>query len=422
MTQRTVAIVGSGVAGLSAALKLAAYDIRVDVIEKSDFAGGHAIQFACKATDQCVKCGACMVEEKLAQAVQDPRIRILTGSRIKKISKAAHFTIDLNQKAEYINAGNCTACGVCLEQCPQDGAIIRGVSKSQAPFYGLDEAKCRYLADKSCTRCQDACPEKAITLDASAAATSVKADAVILATGFSLFDPKSKPYGYGIFPNVVTNMELESIVRRQGQAQKASDGKPAQSVAFIQCVGSRDAKLNHLWCSRTCCGAALRMAKLIKTRRPETDICFFYIDVQNFGRDFQPFYDQVQKDVHMIRAIPGDIFQTEDGRLKMTFVDNETHQTVQEIFDLVVLSVGLQPRAENMEIITQLKLKIDNDGFLIPSNVDGSTGIDGVFVAGTAAGPMSIAESIASAGEAAFQAITYFEMAITPPRKKAKVA
>ena len=87
MKDKTVSVIGSGVAGLTAALALAKFDISVDIIEKSDFAGGHAIRFACKATTECVKCGACMVEEKLGQAVQDPRIRILTGSRIENISK-----------------------------------------------------------------------------------------------------------------------------------------------------------------------------------------------------------------------------------------------------------------------------------------------------------------------------------------------
>jgi heterodisulfide reductase subunit A len=414
MTQKTVAVIGGGVTGLSAALELARFDISVDVFEKSDFAGGHAIQFACKAADRCVKCGACIVEEKLSQALQDPRIRILTGSRIEKISKAERFSIDLNQKAEYIDAGKCTSCGVCSAQCPQDGAVIAGVSKSHSPFYAIQEDKCRYLADKSCTRCQDACPETAITLDATATAISREADAVVLATGFSLFDPKNKPYGYGTFQNVVTNLELEGIVRREGCALKPSDGRPANSVAFIQCVGSRDAKLNHLWCSKICCGSALRMAQLIKARQPQTQISFFYIDVQTFGSDFQAFYRQVQGDVHMVRAIPGDVFQSEGGRLKITCVDNQTHDTVQEIFDLVVLSVGLQPCEQNIEVIKQLKLNVGDDGFVDPSTANGDEISGGVFAAGTVAGPMSIADSIASAGDAALQVIKYLEMGEKP--------
>jgi heterodisulfide reductase subunit A len=410
MMDKTVAVIGGGVAGLKAALELSRLGFQVDVIEKADFAGGHAIQFACKATDQCVKCGACMAEALLAQAVADPGIRLLTGSRIEKISKSLAYEIQLTQKAVYIDARKCTLCGVCLKQCPEDLAITRGVSKSQSPFLVIHAENCRYLADQSCTRCRDECPEQAITLDAEPTRLSLVADAVIWATGFSLFNPRTKPYGYGIFKNVVTNLELEGIVRRTGRATRPSDGRTARSLAFIQCVGSRDAKLNHLWCSKFCCGSALRMANLIRAREPEAAISFFYIDVQTFGRDFEGFYGQVQESVRMIRAIPGDIFQAEDGGLKVTFVDNETHASVEEIFDLVVLAAGMQPCRDNLEISGQLDLKMADSGFTASGEDDNGQFDKGVFTVGTVAGPMSIAESIASAGEAVLKTLKYLSV------------
>jgi heterodisulfide reductase subunit A len=342
MMGRTVAVIGGGVAGLTAALELTRFGFHVDIIEKAAFAGGHAIRFACKATDRCVSCGACIVHEKLAQAIAEPEVRILTGSRIEKISKLQNFEIKLSHKAEYSEPTQ----------------------------------------------------------------LSLEADAVIWATGFSVFDPQNKPYGYGVFKNVITNLQLEDIVRGEGRATRPSDRRVPQSLAFIQCVGSRDARLNHLWCSKFCCGSALRMANLIKAREPQTQVSFFYIDLQTFGRDFEAFYRQVQQNVHMIRAIPGDIFQTEDGSLKVTFVNNDTHETVEERFDLVVLSAGMQPCKENRELAAQLNLAAEDSGFVENAAGDGK-GLPGVFVAGAADNPMTIAESIASAGSAVLKTIKY---------------
>ena len=407
MTDKTVVVFGSGVAGLSAALELAQFDISVKIFEKSDFTGGHAIRFACKATDKCVKCGACIVEEKLDQVLRNSRIEILTGSRIKSISKTARYAIRLNQKPKYIDAQKCTACGVCLHQCPQDGAIIQGVSRNHSPFFAINEKECRYLVDRSCSRCQEACPEKAIALDTPAAQVDCEADAIVWATGFSLFNPQNKPYGYGVFKNVVTNMELEDILRREGQLIRPSDGQSARKIAFIQCVGSRDAKLGYLWCSKICCGSALRMAGLINARQPESEISFFYIDVQTFGRDFIPFYRRVQEEVRMIRSIPGDIFETPEGQLRVTYITDETSETIEEIFDCVVLSVGLQPCEENLEMAKQLNLIVSDSGFLIPSEIAGEASNNGIFSAGAVGGPMGIAESIASAGETSLNVLKY---------------
>ena len=408
MTGKRIVVIGSGVAGLTAALELTRFGFQVDIIEKEAFAGGHAIRLACKATDRCVNCGACIVHEKLAQAAADPRIRILTGSGIEKISKSPNFEIRLTQQAEYIDAAKCTNCGHCLAQCPQDDAIVQGYSANHSPFYVLNPETCRYMADQSCTRCRDACPEGAIRLDSEPTRLTLGADAVIWAGGFSLFNPHHKPYGYGVFKNVITNLELEAIMRREGRAIRPSDGGTARSIAYIQCVGSRDAKLNHLWCSKYCCGSAFRMINLIQAREPQTEASVFYIDIQTFGRDFETFYHRMQKDVRMIRAIPGDIFQAEGGSLKVTFVDNGTHEAIEEIFDLVVLSAGMQPREENLELANQLQLTADGSGFAAHADKAGDDeAINGVFVAGAAAGPMSIAESIASAGSAVLKTIKY---------------
>jgi heterodisulfide reductase subunit A len=151
------------------------------------------------------------------------------------------------------------------------------------------------------------------------------------------------------------------------------------------------------------------MAGLIKARQAESEISFFYIDVQTFGRDFVPFYRRVQEEVRMIRTIPGDILETPEGQLRVTYITGEGHETMEEIFDCVVLSVGLQPCKENLEAAEQLNLKLDDSGFITPSEIGGEAFDNGVFSAGAVGGPMSIAESIASAGETSLKILKYLE-------------
>ncbi len=412
MGGKIVLIVGGGVAGLSAAAELADLGIRVELIEKSNFLGGHAVGYACKAVhNTCVKCGACMVEENLQRAVSHPNINISVGSQIRGISNDGRFSAGIRREPLYIDPEKCTNCGRCSGRCPASGAIMKGFSKYNHPFYAINIAKCLYFKDRSCTICFDECPETAINPDKKALEYTIEADAVLIAAGFQPFDPGDKPYGYGRFKNVVTALELENMLKQSGGVKKPSDDKLPQKMAFIQCVGSRDAKLDHLWCSKVCCGSALRMARLIKERQPETEVFFFYIDVQTFGRDFEQVYRDVEEDIRMIRAIPADIYETDDQGLKVNFVNHPLHDTRVENFDLVVLSVGITPGEDTGALSAMFRIDPDKFGFLKGNGKAMPIPQDGVFTAGAVQGPMSISESIAAAGSAVWRIIQYLNLA-----------
>jgi heterodisulfide reductase subunit A len=282
--------------------------------------------------------------------------------------------------------------------------LVRGFSKNHKPFYAINETNCRFFQDESCAKCREACPESAIQLEKTGNSSAGEADAVVLATGFSAFDPADKPYGYGVFKNVITNLELERMLRQEGIAKRLSDGQEPERIAFIQCVGSRDAKLKHLWCSKVCCGSALRMARFIKNRKPETGISVFYIDIQTFGRNFEPQYKEFQEAVRLVRAIPGDIFQVENDHLKFTYHESGKDEPEEALFDLVVLSVGLAPNPDTAGTAKRLGLDAPAEGFIGAS--DRAT-TNGIFATGTVKGPMSIPESIADAGNTAWQVLEY---------------
>ena len=348
MESSKVLVIGGGIAGLTAAHELSKLGIKVELVEKEPFLGGHAIQFTCKAVESCAKCGACMAEEKLHNVIHNENIRIHTGANLNGISKNVRFNYNIQLIHNYTDQSKCTTY-------------------------------------------------------------SSSADAVIMATGFEPFDPVKKPYGYRVFKNVITNLDLERMLKTNGIAIKPSDGMPPDKIAFIQCVGSRDSKLNQLWCSKICCASALRMAHVIKRRKPETAITFFYVDIQGSGKDFEALYQKAKEDFRMIRAVPGDIYKTGDDRLKITYFDNLSKANVEDVYDTVVLSVAMIPGSKTKELAEMLGIIPCDTGFVGSCENNDNAGSGGVFVAGTAGGPLSIAESITHAVKTAWDVAKYIK-------------
>ncbi|RPJ70456.1 MAG: CoB--CoM heterodisulfide reductase iron-sulfur subunit A family protein [Desulfobacteraceae bacterium] len=342
MTDQRVLIIGGGIGGLTTALALARREIRVDLVEQAAGVGGHAARLACKATERCVKCGACLADQTIAAAVAHPWIRLYTACRVAEIRRSDRYRYTLAQDPRQ---------------------------------------------------------------DRPARTLPGEADAVVLASGFQTFDPSGKPYGYGLYPDVITNLELEGMLREGGGLRRPSNGAAPGRMAFIQCVGSRDATLGHLWCSGYCCAAALRAARLLKHHRPALDITIFYIDIQTFGRDFELVYAKAREEIRFVRAIPADAFQGEGATLRLTWVETSVKGAVEEEFDLVVLSTGMTPRPQTAELATSLGMAPPAAGFLRSACL----GAKGAFVVGAARGPMGIADTIADAGRVAWQIVRFLE-------------
>ena len=407
-----VLVIGGGIAGLAAADELAGLGIEVDLIEKKSFLGGHATFFTCKAADTCVSCGACMVDDRLAKIRNNNKIRVHTATSVNKVSRNGRFNVKIDKSPGFIDEKLCTSCGVCLDLCPEKGALIQSLSAAHlSPQFAVSTDKCRYFADSSCRECETGCPEKAITLDKKNKSQTIDGDAIVMATGFHHFDSVNRPYGYDHFDNVITNLDLETMLRSSHVPKRVSDQKQAKEIGFIQCVGSRDVNSGHLWCSKICCAAALRMARLIKTRNADTKITFFYIDIQTFGTDFNAYYKQAQKDFRFIRAIPADIDQTDNGSLTVSYFNPVSKSAEKSVFDLMILSAGIEPAPDIDELAARFDLKQAETRFLESPDLE-SKNLDtknGIFSAGTVTGPMGIKESVASAGNAVFALLNYID-------------
>lgn len=414
---RNALVIGSGISGISSALELAKAGVSVYLVEKEAVVGGHSARFCCKATDICVRCSACVVPDKIKEALLHPRIRLLTNSTVKRLSgEAGSFRVEITQQPGYVDAERCIACGLCAEVCPADPVAIYAPPAEATPFcYVLDEGRCLRFNGQQCSLCRETCPTEAIDLERKAKGQELNVGAVIVATGFDVFDAREKgSLGYGRYPNVLTGLDVEHILSREGQLRLRSNGEEPRRVAFVQCVGSRDK--HHGYCSHVCCKYAMKLGGLIKHRSPDTEVTIFYIDLQTAGKGFAQFYEEYKGSIRFVRGVPVEILQTASGELEVKFEDISQTRVCRDIFDLVVLSVGISPGRNSWDLARTLGINMADDGFYATADPFGSneTTVKGIFLAGTCQGPRDIPDAVAHGMAAASSALEMLECAASP--------
>jgi heterodisulfide reductase subunit A len=400
---RSVAVVGGGVAGLTAAEALAKRDVKVVLIEQGPFVGGHAAHLTCKATDRCLKCNNCLVEERLRETFQGKTFEVRAWSEILDIERVDdRFVLAGRSRSPGVDGTRCTRCGLCVERCPalSSGALLRAPSHHIEPFLVIDRSRCiDSCKDPACGVCASVCPEGAIDLSVLDTSWQLEVDGVVLATGYTPFNPEEQSrYTYRKLRNMITAMDLEQMLGSAQGIGRISDGRMPGNVAFVQCVGSRDARLGHEYCSRVCCGYALRMGLRIVHAHPEIKVTVFYMDIQNFGKDYDRLFGEASKNLELIRGLPGDFYGVEDERVRLSYFDEVGGQTVAQPFDLVVLSVGITPPSSNFFFEAKLGVGRSEDGFLMRSQAMENKN---VVIVGTAEGPMDVSECITHAKRAA---------------------
>jgi heterodisulfide reductase subunit A len=408
LESKNVLVVGSGISGVASALELANAGISVYLLEKEAVIGGHSASFCCKATDICSQCSACVVSDRIKEAVIHPRITLLTNSTIKRLSgELGNFRVEIIQQPRYVDQERCIACGLCTSVCPADPKAIYAPFAEAIPFsYILDEGLCLRFKGERCDLCRGSCPTKAIEFELKTKEQELNVGAIIVATGFDVFDAREKgSLGYGRYPNVLTGLDLEKIFAHEGRLRLPTNGKEPQNIAFIQCVGSRDE--GHGYCSQVCCKYAMKLAGLIKYQNPDARLTIFYIDLQTTGKGFAQFYKNYKESIRFVRGVPVEILQTSSNELEVRFEDIAQGKTCRDNFDLVVLSVGISSRKNSWDLARILGINLADDGFFdvrdpLSSN---ETNVAGVFLAGTCQGPKDIPDSIAHGIAAASRAM-----------------
>jgi len=409
---RSIVVVGGGISGLTAAIEAAEVGYEVYLLEKNPYLGGRVAQLNQYFPKLCPP--TCGLEINFRRIKDNPNIKIFTQAEVEKVSGApGSYTISVRLNPRYVN-DNCTGCGDCEAACGTDISSdfnfdMNTRKGAYLPFemafpsrYVISE---QIIGTPDAQKAQQACKYDAIDLDMQAKTMDLQVGSIVWATGWEPYDAtKIDNLGFGQYDNIITNMMMERLASpngpTKGQVLRPSDDQAPQSVAFVQCAGSRDE--NHLpYCSYICCMASLKQATYVRERYPDADIYIFYIDLRAPGQRYEKFYRALKAD-EKIFFVKGKVAEvSEDAATKNITVVAEnavTGEKIRQSVDLVVLATGMQPTAANAPLPADLKMNAD--GFIINDYDNG-----GMFAAGCAHKPADVVSSNQNATGMALKAI-----------------
>jgi len=413
-------VVGGGIAGMQSALDLANQGYQVALVEREASIGGKMIQLS--KVFPTLDCCSCITTPKMSAVAHHENIQLFTYCEVQEVQeRGGTYQAQILQKPRYVNTETCTGCRQCEYACPIDlpHPFDRNLGAHRAVYVPFSTAvPQKAVLDLEncilCGKCQRVCPVDSIDFTQTAQLFELQADAIILATGFEITPPDAKAeYGGGAFPNVVDGLVMERLLAPTGpygHVLRPSDGKEPDSIAYVQCAGSRDKTLGVEYCSRICCMYAIKQAMLISGALPLADITIYYMDIRTFGKGYDQFYQTAQAmGIEFIKGKVARISEEENQNLTVRVEMVDDQRILEREHDLVVLSVGMLP-GYNPQSLYQVPAA--KDGFIDTPFFNLSsceTHRPGIFASGAASGPMDIVDSIVMAGAAAAEAAAYLQ-------------
>ena len=430
-----VLIVGAGISGIHAALTLANAGKKVTLVEREPTIGGHMAMF--DKTFPTLDCAACILTPKMSAVKNHPNITLWSYSEVTEVSGyVGNYTVKVKRKPRYVSEELCVGCMECIDACVyKEGKtpdeFNQGLSKRKPVYIPfpqatpqvvlIDPETCIEFKSGRCKKtCVEKCDRNAIDFKQKEEIREINVGAIILSTGFKTFDAKRIPYyGYGKFPNVYSSIEVERLVNASGPTSGElilRDGRRPKTVGIIHCVGSRDKNTNR-WCSRTCCMYSLKLAHLLK-EHSHAEVYNFYIDIRAAGKAYEEFYDKLlEENIHFIRGRVAEVTDwcarpEEKGKLIIRVEDTMIGVVRRVPVDMVVLAVGMEPKADAQDVRRMFNISCSTEGFFLerhPKLAPVDTFTDGIYIAGACQGPKDIPDSVAQAGAAAAQALSLID-------------
>ncbi len=406
---QSILVVGGGMSGITAAIEAAEAGYDTIIVERNPYLGGRVAQLHHYFPKLCPP--HCGLEINFRRIKQNPRIRFFTMAEVESIAGSeGRYDVNIRLNPRYVNE-KCTGCGKCAEACSLeiDDAFNYGMRKIKAAYLPHDMAfPMRYVLDPALVKSgeaqkvKEACPYDAIDLAMAPKTVALKVGSIVWATGWKPYDAKKlDTYGFGTFPDVITNVMMERLAAwtgpTQGKIVRPSDGKAPESVAFVQCAGSRDE--NHLpFCSGICCLASMKEATYVREQYPDAKIYIFFIDIRATDR-LEDFYTKVKKD-EKIEFFKGKVAKiTQDNGKLILRVEDTTKESLNEIaVDMVVLATGMQPNTSETRL--PIEVPYDDYGFIASQHAKA-----GIYAAGCTRTPTGVSETVQDGTAAALKAI-----------------
>ena len=432
VTKRAL-VIGGGIAGIQAALDIADGGHEVILVEKEASIGGHMSQLS--ETFPTLDCSQCILTPRMVEAYQHPNIKLHTWSEVEKVDGyIGNFEVTVRKKARSVNEDLCNGCGDCFGVCPAKkipSEFEAGLGNRTAiyvPFPQavpnipvLDRENCtlfkgrrKGLAKDACGKCKETCLKGAIDYDTEDTFVTEEVGAIVVATGFKLYDiGRDQPeglkgygeYGYGEVPDVIDGLQFERLASASGPTAGAilrpSDGKEPKTVVFVHCVGSRDPEKGMSYCSKICCMYNAKHAMLYKHKVHDGRAVAFYMDIRAAGKGYDEFSRRAIEEDHAeyIRGRVSRIFRDGDT-VKVWGFDTLSGEQVVIDADMVVLATAIRPQDGVKELAQKLSVSVDADGFINeahPKLRPVETNTAGVFVAGACQSPRDIPDAVAMA-------------------------